>query len=83
MTLFGVERSTCAEPVVRKGQVVPCGDVAACQSPAGSERPWGYCVRHARLEVLVLEGMADEEAQRGEVWRRIRAEELRAALEVV
>jgi len=83
MNLFGVDRSTCAEAVMRDGRMVPCGLAAACSAPTDSERPWCYCVGHASFVVLVLESMADEEARNGEVWRRIRAEEMRAALEVV
>jgi len=82
MSLFGVDRSTCAESVLRDGKVMPCDEEAICRAPEWSERPWAYCAPHARFQVLVLESMADEEAQRGEVWRRIRAEEMRVALEV-
>jgi hypothetical protein len=77
----GVDRSACAEAVIRDGRVVPCGAPADCHSPPGSERPWAHCSRHARFVVLVLESMAEAEALRGEVWRRIRAEEMRVALE--
>jgi hypothetical protein len=83
MILFGVDRSTCAEAVMRGRGMVPCGLPATCHSPPGRERPWAYCLAHARFQVLVLESMADDEARNGEVWRRIRAEEMRAALEVV
>lgn len=83
MSLFEVDRSACAEAVMRGGRMVPCGAPAECRSPADSERPWAYCPAHARFVVLVLEVLAEEEPRSGEVWRRIRAEEMRAALEVV
>lgn len=65
--MFGVDRSTCAEAVLRDGRMMPCGTTADCRSPPKSERPWAYCLQHARFVVLVLESMADEEAINGEV----------------
>jgi hypothetical protein len=78
--LFGVDRRTCAEAVMRNGRMEPCG-LSTIRSPPESERPWGYCVPHARRAVLVLDSLASHDAVCGEVWRRIRAEEIRVALE--